>query len=442
VAAGKLTVVFGDRGLVAGGHFGRVGVADHAALVFVELVAKLEFERVDFADQLLVHLLYQRRVARETAGVEISHLIDQRLQFGARFRAILHDGADPVEEVEALGNLRLGIGGVGSLLRRNGVALNATVAGVVGSQAVLLLAIASTARHTVADIAGAAWAVLPALPTLTVLATLTLTLTLTLLLALALALTLSLALLTSALAAELLLSLLPGSTSLASLPALALLTLLTRLTRLGVLTSAQSGDLIAQTRQIVHGTIDRYLVRIALARACAHGSGGFADLLAEFLQIVGERGFGLIGKATAAELIRTALKTRSEIGFIRALKSAAQFGGSTGLGGREFARRIADLLGQPRKIVAHLLAIIDHLVDFLRGRDLRLLARSACRVLLRHDVAHLIRLLLLPCRELLGGLRHGADASAGILLLHASEQVCGLAQAVGRATGVGGTRIL
>lgn len=176
--------------------------------------------------------------------------------------------------------------------------------------------------------------------------------------------------------------------------------------------------------------------------AGAHGSGGFAYLLAEFLQIIGERGFGLVRKATAAELIGTALETRSEIGFIGALEGAAQFGGDSRLRGREFARGVSDLLGKTGKVVTHLLAIVDHFVDFLGGRDLRLLSGGAGGILLRHYVAHFIGLLLLAGGELFGGLRHGVDACAGILLLHTSQGVGGLPQAVGGASSVGRTGIL
>ncbi len=65
--AGKFAVILGDRVLIAGGDFGRIGVADRAALIFVELAAQLQFERIHLADELLVHLLDQSGIAGETA---------------------------------------------------------------------------------------------------------------------------------------------------------------------------------------------------------------------------------------------------------------------------------------------------------------------------------------------------------------------------------------
>ena len=55
-------------------------------VVFVELTAQLQFQRVHLADELLVHLLDQAGIARETAGIQIAHLIDQGLQFAPRLR--------------------------------------------------------------------------------------------------------------------------------------------------------------------------------------------------------------------------------------------------------------------------------------------------------------------------------------------------------------------
>lgn len=49
----------------------------------------------------------------------------------------------------------------------------------------------------------------------------------------------------------------------------------------------------------------------------------------------------------------------------------------------------------------------------------------------------MIGLLLLPGRQLLRGLRHRVETARGVLLLHASQQVGGFAQAVGRAAGIG-----
>ena len=89
------------------------------------------------------------------------------------------------------------------------------------------------------------------------------------------------------------------------------------------------------------------------------------------------------------------------------------------------------------RVVAHLLAIVDHFVDFLARGILRRLAGGAGGILLRHQVAHVIGLLLLPGGQLIGGLGHGVEAAGGVLLLQAAQQVGGLAQAVGGAAGIG-----
>ena len=115
--------------------------------------------------------------------------------------------------------------------------------------------------------------------------------------------------------------------------------------------------------------------------------------------------------------------------------------GSRRLRGREFARRGADLLGETRQVIGHLLAIVDHLVDFLGGRGALLLAGGASGILPRHQVAHMIRLLLLPGRQLFGRLGHRVEAAGCVLLLHAAEQVGGLAQAVGGTAGIGRTAL-
>jgi len=49
-APGKLAVVFGDRVLIAGGNLGRVGVADRAAAVLIELAAQLQFQGIHAAE--------------------------------------------------------------------------------------------------------------------------------------------------------------------------------------------------------------------------------------------------------------------------------------------------------------------------------------------------------------------------------------------------------
>jgi hypothetical protein len=129
--AGELAIIFGHRILITGRNLGRVGVADGAAVVFVELVAKLQFQSVHAADKLLVHLLHQAWIAWETAGIEIAHFINQGLQFLARLRTILHDGTNLVEQVQSLIDLALRIGRVRCLLGRHGTARDAGVPGVV-----------------------------------------------------------------------------------------------------------------------------------------------------------------------------------------------------------------------------------------------------------------------------------------------------------------------
>ena len=130
-AAGEFAVVLGDRVLIAGGNLGWVGVADGAAAGFVELAAQLQFQGVHAADKLLVHLLHQGGIAGETAGIQIAHLIDQRLQLLPRLGTILHRGANLVEKVQSLVDLSLRIGGVGTRLGRHGVAGDVSIAGVV-----------------------------------------------------------------------------------------------------------------------------------------------------------------------------------------------------------------------------------------------------------------------------------------------------------------------
>ena len=110
--------------------------------------------------------------------------------------------------------------------------------------------------------------------------------------------------------------------------------------------------------------------------------------------------------------------------------------------GRELARCIAQLLGEARQVIGHLLAIVDHFVDFLGGRVIGRLAGGASGILLSHQVAHVIGLLLLPRGQLIGRLGHRVEPAGGVLLLQAAQQVGGFAQAVGGAAGIGRTGIL
>ena len=118
-AAGEFAVVLGDRILIASRDLGRVRVADRAALIFLKLATQLQFQRIDAADQLLVHLLNQAWIPGETFGIQIPHLIDEGLQLLPRLRTILHHGTSLVEKVQSLVDVALRIGGVGPLLRRH-----------------------------------------------------------------------------------------------------------------------------------------------------------------------------------------------------------------------------------------------------------------------------------------------------------------------------------
>jgi hypothetical protein len=136
------------------------------------------------------------------------------------------------------------------------------------------------------------------------------------------------------------------------------------------------------------------------------------------------------------------LHARAEIVFVQPLDRAPQPAGSRRLRGRELARRAAHLLGEASQVIGHLLAIVDHLVDFLGGRILRRRATGARGILLRHQIAHVIRLLLLLGRQLIGRLGHRVETAGGVLLLRAAQQIGGFAQAIGRAAGIGGAGIL
>ena len=59
----------------------------------------MQFERVHAADELLAHLLDQRRIPGEAFGIETAHLIDQSPQLLASFRAILRYRSNAVEKV-------------------------------------------------------------------------------------------------------------------------------------------------------------------------------------------------------------------------------------------------------------------------------------------------------------------------------------------------------
>ena len=413
-ATGELAVVLGDRVLIPGGDLIRIGVADGAAPAFIELAAQLQFERVHTADELLVHLLDQGGIPGETAGIQLAHLIDQGLQLLPRLGTILHRGTHLIEKVQSLFNLALGVGRVRTLLWRRGLTRDARIAGVI------------VAHHAASAIATAvACRTGEAVAHRTRLASAGLT---CLLAALLTALTGLAALTGLPVAAEL-----SGLRLLAATAGLAL-------SGLSVGAATAAGDRAAQTGEIVHGPADRGVLGSVLRSA--HGASRVAGLAAQLLQVVGEGRFHRIGKLAATQPIRAPLHAVAEIVLIHAVERGPQLAGSRRLRGREFARRGAHLLGEVRQVIAHLLAIVDHLVDFLGGRVGLRLAGGASGVLPGYQVAHAIRLLLLLCRQSIGRLGHGVETAGGILLLQTAQQVGGFAQAVGGAPGVGRAGLL
>jgi hypothetical protein len=314
------------------------------------------------------------------------------------FGAILNHGPKLVQYVQTLIDLTLRIGRIRTLLRCRSLSGNACVAGVppaaVAVSAALGVGIAgSAASDSVANrtslagrlttttalaattLAGTALLSLALLPGLATLSLLPTSATLSLL-ALALPLTLpltrlaTLARLLTGLAALASLTGLPVAAELAGLKlllatALALLTLaLAALASLTIGLSTKPGELIPQTRYIVHCSGECGVLRSVLR--ASYGANRLAHPLPQLLQIVGKRGFGRIGEISAAQPVRAALHPHPEIALVRAIDRASQLRGCRRLRGRKFARRRSELLLEARKIVAHLLAIIDHLVDISR----------------------------------------------------------------------------
>jgi len=356
-----------------------------------------------------VHLFDESRIAGKTARIEIAHLFNERLQLLLCLGIILNRGANGVEEVQALVDGFLGIGRSGTLVGRHGLSLDPGIARVPGAITLLAVSVAAgrSAGNAVTDLARTALAARLTLAVLAALALSALSLlapasalpaTLGLLLAtlatlpalslLALSL-LTLALLTLALLATLALLRLPaeltGLELLACAVTLSLLISLTgliALTRLIPGTSPKSGELIAQAGEIIHRAVQRGIFGRTLGASQSFGC--VADILPEFLQIARERGLRLIGEIAASQPVGTALHAGAEIVLVHAIERAAQFGGSAWLGGREFARFGAHLLGETGEIVANLLAIADHLIHFLRGGTFGLLTGSPHGILLRH----------------------------------------------------------
>jgi len=169
----------------------------------------------------------------------------------------------------------------------------------------------------------------------------------------------------------------------------------------------------------------------------AYGAGRVADLLTQLVQVAGQGGFSRIGEVADSQQIRAALHAGAQIVFVQAIERASQLAGRRRLRGRELARRSADLLREVRQVVAHLLAIADHFVEFLLRNVILLLARGARGAPPGNQVPHVVRLLLLPGRQLIGRLGHRLEAAGGVLLLHSAKQVGGFAQTVGGAPGIG-----
>src|SRR5580698_9986260 len=77
-----------------------------------------------------MHLLHQRRIPRESAWIQITHLVDQSLQLLLGLGTVLHRSANLVEEVQSLIDLVLRIGRIRTLLRRHRLPHDVRIAGV------------------------------------------------------------------------------------------------------------------------------------------------------------------------------------------------------------------------------------------------------------------------------------------------------------------------
>jgi hypothetical protein len=213
-----------------------------------------------------------------------------------------------IEQVQSLVNLGLGIGRGGTLRpRRRGLTGNAIIAGIDVAKR---CAAATSTGPSVRDAAvGLTTLTSAGLTTLTLtlpgLTTLTLaTFTLTALALFALAVLPLLLTLLSALAGLTVGHELTGL-ELAGLSATALLGLtltlaLTRL-RIGLRLPAETVQLIAQTRQVVHGAIDLRVPGSDLS--ATQGARRVTHLLTQLLQVASECGFLLIGEFPAAQTI-------------------------------------------------------------------------------------------------------------------------------------------
>lgn len=370
-----------------------------------------------------MHLLDQLRIAGEALRIEIAHLVDERLHLGAGFGAVLHDGFYAVQEVEALLDFALRVGGSGA-----GVWIAEAPPFAVASEfAARAYCTAHRAAATIGDLtivdAAIALASLPAVGAALLAALLAARLS-----------TLLTAWLLSRLTVAGELSALVLTLAAAALSGLLSIGLLT----IGLLSATETAELIAQAREIVHRAIERSFLGVGPAafNTGAERAGGIAHLIAELLEIAGQRGFGLIGEVAFAQQVRTALHSRIEVGIVETLQSAAQLAGGVRLSGRELALGVAQLLGEALQIVSRLLAVVDHFVDLRRGDRRGLLAGGTSSVLLVDEIADVVGLLLLASGKLLGILGERVQLPAGILLLETAEKISGLAKAIGGAAGI------
>src|SRR5271157_5686534 len=95
-----------------------------------------------------MHLLHQRRIPRKSLGIEIAHLVDQRLYLLPRFGTFLYGAANLVEKVQSLFDLALCIGRVRTLLGRYRLSHDVRVARVQVVEH-LASALSSRADHPV-----------------------------------------------------------------------------------------------------------------------------------------------------------------------------------------------------------------------------------------------------------------------------------------------------
>jgi hypothetical protein len=99
-----------------------------------------------------MHLFDQGGVARETAGIQIAHLVDQGLQRLPRLWIVLRSGTNLIQKVQALLNLALGIGGVGTALGCYGLTGDVIITDILAAIYVAVApATAARTNHTVAD---------------------------------------------------------------------------------------------------------------------------------------------------------------------------------------------------------------------------------------------------------------------------------------------------